>query len=368
MTKIVFVLTENIQFDGRVQKEINTLGKYGFVVDLIVDRFIDDNKDNYNFNIHVVEGITFKRNNIVLNFIKNIIFNFKVSKLIKKLDPDFVHCNDLNTLLSGVLSMKRDSVVYDAHELYVEKKKGLSKLLWRFIEYLLIPKVSSIIVPEKNRLKYLRKKYGSKKNFYLIENFPLRIEGLDKNFYFKRYGITKNKNIEILSYIGNISAERGIETVIKAVSMTEGITFVCIGPIEDGYLTELNNYIKKLKLEEKVFIKPPIKNQDVIHATKSSDIGMVFYENSNLNNYYCASNKLYEYITCKVPVLTNNYPGLVEVVSEVKCGINLDSLCTEEIVRGLNWVKNNELKFMNSEKYYWENQEKELLSVYNFNI
>lgn len=366
MKKVVFVLTENIKFDGRVQKEINTLQKHNIKVELIVDRFVDDDINNYNFNIHVLNGINIKGNNFVANFIRNVSFNIKAAKLIRKINPDYVHCNDLNTLLSGVLSKKKNEVIYDAHELYVEKKTGPSKYLWRLIEYVLIPRVNRIIVPEKNRIQYLKGKYGEKKRFYLVENFPEKMAKYESNFFYEKYKVPRGN--KILSYIGIISEERGIENVLKAISMTEGIIFVCVGPISNNYLSKLKGIIANLNIEEKVFIKPPIKNSDVIHATHSSDIGMVFYKNTNLNNYYCASNKLYEYITCSVPVLTNDYPGLIEVVNKVKCGINLSSLSTEELVKGLNFIKENEFEFNNSENYYWHNQNKELLSVYDLKI
>ena len=50
--KIAFLLIGEIKYDGRVSKEINTLQKHGFEVELIVSKFNNDSYNNYNFKIY----------------------------------------------------------------------------------------------------------------------------------------------------------------------------------------------------------------------------------------------------------------------------------------------------------------------------
>ena len=55
------------------------------------------------------------------------------------------------------------------------------------------------------------------------------------------------------------------------------------------------------------------------------DVGIALYDDNNLNNYYCAPNKVFDYIMAGVKVITNDYPSLkmlneyrfVRLISEV---------------------------------------------------
>jgi hypothetical protein len=99
--KILFILWGNIRYDGRVQKEIATLLKFGYNVSLIVTEFdADDDVKNYNYKIYVVKKQRYDF------FLKKLYAKFKqshdINAIIKKVSPDFLHCNDFSTLQFAV--------------------------------------------------------------------------------------------------------------------------------------------------------------------------------------------------------------------------------------------------------------------------
>ena len=359
--KIVFILLGEIKFDGRVQKEIKTLQKNGYKVELIVSKFENDDYKNYNYKIYNLNRKR-KDNKNIYNLFTIFKFNFNAANLIRKINTNIIHCNDLNTLLGGVLGKIKGSqiLVYDAHELYPESMNGLNKKIWQLVETLLIKFPDKFILPEINRLKYFRKKYKIKKPISLVENFPLKTKNLKKNYFETTFNIKVN-NPKLL-YLGLLSEERGIEEVMESVKKLD-VTLFCIGNGKTNYLEQLQKKITKEKLGGKIYLFPAIPQTEVLDAINSSDIGFVFYKNTNINNYYCASNKLYEFMNCDTSVVTNNYPGIIKVTNETGIGETIDSIESKKINKALLKIMEKKRKESNK-KYYWENQENEFLKTY----
>ena len=90
-----------------------------------------------------------------------------------------------------------------------------------------------------------------------------------------------------------------------------------------------------LKIQKKVFMYPAIPNKEVLHAVNSSDIGVCFYNERHFNSYFCASNKLYEYLNLGVKVLTNNTAGVARVVKHGENGFCCDCITVDEVRKGL---------------------------------
>ena len=95
----------------------------------------------------------------------------------------------------------------------------------------------------------------------------------------------------------------------------------------------------------------------------SSDIGIAFYDNTNINNYFCASNKVYDFITLNKQIITNNYPGL-RFIEKNRYGVCLDQITPEHIANAILRLPVSNYKAIDNDKYLWENQEEKFLSIY----
>ena len=97
MRKIVFILWGNIKYDGRVQREIHTLRKNGYNVELILQNFGNDDLTKYDFKIRYFDFTP--KSHPIRNFFLPFQFCRAAAKFLGEIQPDIVHCNDLNTLL-----------------------------------------------------------------------------------------------------------------------------------------------------------------------------------------------------------------------------------------------------------------------------
>ncbi|GAB6150668.1 glycosyltransferase [Clostridium novyi] len=366
MRKIAIVLIGEIKFDGRVQKEIRTLRNKGFQVSLIVSRFQNDEKYNYDFDIfhfdYKIEKSPLK------NLINKFAFCKNIQNILRKIKPDVIHCNDLETLYSGVLYKKYNKnikIVYDAHELYPESQHGIvRKVFWNVIEKRFIKYANIVISPEKNRAKYMKKKYNLEK-VNVIENFPCKVNIDNINYVENMVPCIKNK-FKVL-YIGIISPNREIEKMITAMKyLDEKYCLLLVGKVSSKkYREKLQQIIIENDLSKKVYFIGPVKNNEVINYINHCDLGLVFYKDSNLNNYYCASNKLYEFIVCRKPVITNDYPGLIEVIRNKNLGICLSEINDLKLKDAIEKLKDVNIdKRADIDEYFWEKNESKLSNLY----
>lgn len=363
--KIAVILYGNIKYDGRVQKIIKTIKKYKKEVVLFVSEFdSNDNLKNYDFCIKVIEN-KYKKAGTFFTLLNLLYFNFKVNKIIKKEEYEFIHCNDLNTMFFSKYLSKKSKVIFDAHELFPEAQNSKIKtLIWNIIEKKNIRYAYKIIQVEKNRREYFIKKHELDKNSVeLIENFPSVLKfNLNRDFFLKKYNYMNSKKISL--YIGAVTRERGILEILKIIKIKEELVFFCIGKCNDlEYMKVLKEFSKENKIEDRVFFKDNIAQEEVLYATNSSDIVFIFYQNTNLNNYFCASNKLYEALNCGVKILTNDYIGILSITKNIPNVFNVRTLDIQELEKGMNYLlKINERKRSN---FYWENQENKIMSVYS---
>ena len=77
-------------------------------------------------------------------------------------------------------------------------------------------------------------------------------------------------------------------------------------------------------------------------------------KNAGLNALYCAPNKIYEYTGLGLPVLTNDIPGLHNLVHSYECGLSIDMDDTETISESLSELFNNYDKYQKGADSFYE--------------
>lgn len=367
MAHIAMVLKGDIRYDGRVRKEIKTLQMSDHHVELIVSDFSREKGGNdLGIPIYYLPMKFFRHS--IQNFLAQIIFNYKAAFLLKHIRPKHIHCHDLSALLAGVWAKRNCNarLVFDAHELFPESMGGIRKAIWNPIESYCIPFCDSIIIPEANRINYFKEKHPNSEKIVLLENFPREkdISINNPDLFRKKYPIRDDQKIVL--HTGLVDPGRLVEEMIEAVCQTqESIILILLGRSFKGYKQFLLNKIRSLRLEKRVFIHEAVPYKKILEYMASADVGTAFYKNKNLNNYFCASNKLYEYIALKKPVLTNNYPGLSTVIEQNRLGICLEDTSPQSFSTAFQEAVSYNLTISSEKRFFWEDQEQALLSLYN---
>ena len=303
--------------------------------------------------------------------IKAHIFSSMVIEGVK-FNADVYHSNDLNTLPQGIICskiFKRRYLVYDSHEVQ-SSRTGYGKSAY-YIEKFLIKFIDKMIMTNRTRAEYVKELYNIELP-EIVHNYP---------FYTKddsienKYDLYSMLNIPtdkpILLYQGGIQVGRGLDKIVEAIDkFNDGIT-VFIG---DGKIKpQIMKMVEDRNLSEKVRFLNKVPVDELKYYTANAYLGFQVLNNVCFNHYSASSNKLFEYMMSKVPVITCNFPEIKRVVQEEQIGLVVDSHNPDEIANAVNTLlEDKELHSMCSEnctkareKYNWNNEKEKFVKIYD---
>jgi len=122
-----------------------------------------------------------------------------------------------------------------------------------------------------------------------------------------------------LLYQGDLNLRRGIGRFIQALQhLPARYALVLAGDGPDA--GRIGKLIADLGLENRVRCLGRVANEHLHLLTRQCHIGIVTYPYSGLNNIHCASNKVFEYTQCGLPVLSTDQPPLRAMVDTYGIG------------------------------------------------
>ena len=290
-----------------------------------------------------------------------------------KSGADLYAAHDLPPLLPTVLAAKlrRKPVVYRAHELWSETQAHVPfAWFWRFLDRSLVPLCDQVVTPEENRSRIYREEFGAKRPPLTVRNCPPYkgpIESTRVRDELARQGITFST---IVLYQGLIDSMRCIEEVAEATRyFDEGVVLVIIG---SGW-GKWADASSVLSGHDRIVVLPRVPYGELPPYTASADIGILLYRNDCRNNYYCAPNKVFEYMMMGLPVIAANYPGMLALVEGGGVGLCVDPQDPKQIAAVVNRMaadpearrsmRANGLQ-LSRERYNWENEFRPLFERY----
>ncbi len=368
MKRAIVSVINDLSTDQRVDKVCKTLTKAGYDVLLVGRR----KKDSRN-----LEERLYKTHRMNLLFEKEAIFyaefNIRLFFFLLFNKTSLLIANDLDTLLPNFLisNLKRIPLVYDSHEYFTEVPElinnNFARNIWLKIENIIFPRLKHVFTVNQSIAEIYKTKYNV--NVNIVRNIPLRKENqIIKSR--KELGLDENKSIILLQGAG-INIDRGVEELVEAMQYMENILLLIIG--DGDVINDLKNLTEKLKIQHKVEFIKRIPYQELIHYTANADLGLSLDKDTNLNYRYSLPNKLFDYINAGIPVLVSDLPEVKRIVTEYNVGEILFSHKPEDIAEKIRNMLKNKDKIAeyktNTQKaslvLCWENEEKELLKVYD---
>jgi glycosyltransferase involved in cell wall biosynthesis len=219
---------------------------------------------------------------------------------------DVVHVHDLPMLLPGVLLARGWGVplVYDAHELYYAQEVLPKKVQRDYfkLEKRLIRQADLVITVNEFIARLMAERYriAEPRVLYNATEPLTAAPAADLPSLRERVGGTG----PIVLFQGWLSAERNIETVVRAVPyMAEPAVLGIIG--YGGHEPVLRQIARELGIERRVHFLGPVPSEQMLHYTRGAALGVIPYLPIDDNHRYCSPNKFFEYVLAGVPVLAH---------------------------------------------------------------
>ncbi len=363
--QVMFAYVGSLPTRGRLLKQIATLQEAGLQCGVVLGNPDPEEPDPEAFSFPFQCIPVEQSRGRLTSFLQQLKFCRKAADRIVDSGADTVVCLALESLMAGVWAKKRKPslrLIFDNNELHLESYgAGLKTRIWKPIHNRAIRRCDVILHAEENRMMYFKEHYDSGSAVQrVLENFPFFREQAPKRP--EPAGNTR------VIYLGGYGDEQFTLEIIEAfAAMDASVKLDIVGSGRPEFVARAKERLKELAVGH-IRLLPAVPYPEIPELLESYHIGVSLYRNTNLNNYYCAPNKLYDYLMSGLPVITNRYPGLVKVIETNRVGACLEQVNADEIpkavdsiVRERRWENiTDELR----RRYCWEQQVPDFLGVF----
>jgi glycosyltransferase involved in cell wall biosynthesis len=379
MNRVAMLVTSTFTYDTRVQKEAKALAQEGGC-DVTVfalhkgDAPRTERRDGYRVErIHVRSRSWGK--NLPARAVKYLEFCVRAVRRITRLRPAVVHAHDVDTLIPGYVAslLSRAKLVYDAHELWVERQHNVIRYPWLrqlviAFEGALSRQADAVVTVNPSLAGYLAKQHDIPQPTVLMhchEYQPIEPSDVLR----QELGIRPEQRIVI--YAGLMKPGRGLDRLIHAAPYLDQAVVVLMGP--ERIRDSLERLTKELKVQDRVLFRDPVPPEEVRHYVASADIGVMPTQNVDLSYYYGSGNKLFHYLGAGVPAAVSDHPEKRRIVETYGVGVVFDETDPQDIARAINALLNNEETYRamsqrareaTREELNWSLESRKLLSLY----
>ncbi|HUW92224.1 MAG TPA: glycosyltransferase [Bacteroidales bacterium] len=334
MRNAVITVISDISTDQRVLKHASLLKETGFDV-TVIGRRIGGSEELPGSPIRTLRlRIPFKKGVLMYS-----LFNLRLffSLIVRK--ADLYVANDLDTLLPSFLISRlyRKPLIYDSHEYFTGQhgleERRLKYHVWKWIEKRLLPHIKWMITVSASIADIYKKEYGITP--VVVRNISSSPAGISSRSR-SEAGADEGDLLAVFQGSG-INPGRGAEELIEAMILTEGVKLLIIGT------GDVYENIKRLAMfrgvSRKVKFLQRMPWEEMMSYTMCCDVGLSLDKDTCINQRYSLPNKLFDYISARIPVIASPLPEISSVVTEYGCGIMLGKVTPEEIAEKLMILK-----------------------------
>lgn len=311
--------------------------------------------------------------NLIINYFSFVFFGtiYLVLLIFKKFDYIFVYqTSPIFSVIPAIIfsKIKKIPLIVWVQDLWPETLTGTyhvkSKFIYNITKFFCkkIYECADIIFSQSNSInKNLKKKFKSKKIFYLPNIIQNSIKPVINSSFRKEMKLDKSKNI---MFAGNLGDAQNLEILIKLAvkfKKKKNFNFLLVGT--GSKYKYLEEQINKLKLKNIILLgHQSIKKMSLYFSL--ADFMVITLKNKKIF-WITVPNKLIAYMAAGKPIISLAKGETSSIVKKAKCGYYINKYSIKEISKVLERAiktKKSKIKYfsLNSRKYYIRNYNQNL--------
>lgn len=351
---VVMLVVSDLRIDPRVEREARALSSAGYHVHIICPAVPD--ADHTQVKLDWGPNVTM----VYLHWSAASFMDrppgylaYELYREAIKSEPFAIHSHDLSTAYAGIVAakVKGTHLVVDFHEWFSENvhwdyakskwapyppgwKRQLQKL-----EARCLTEASATITVCDSIADAMVDELGGRRP-HLIRNIPSLSAVPTREYPPLKQQLGLPEFCFVLLWQGGTGPTRMIEPVIEALVHAPKCTFVIRGPSLDLYGDGYMEMARRLGVEDRLILLPPVPSRDVVAAARGADAGIWTLPLLCRNFAYALPNKLFEYLAADLPLLAAHYPEPVRLLGEYDVGLTFDPHVPESIADAINRLIN----------------------------
>ena len=355
--KLIFTVTNDLNYDQRMQRICGSLAEAGYEV-LLVGRKLKTSLplSTKNYQQRLLK-CWFNKGKLFYTEFNIRLFFFL---LFKKMDC--ICAIDLDTILPCYYISKLKGIkrVYDAHEYFSQLDEVVNRpkiyRFWHVIEKRMLPEFKNGYTVCESLAAEFRKNYNV--NYKVIRNVPLLIESNEQT-----------RSEEIILYQGAVNKGRGLDKVALAMKKVSAKLWVCGN---GNFMEEMRSVVQKNNLADKVTFFGMLSPEKLKERTAQAYIALNPFERTGLNQYLSLSNKFFDYIHADIPQVTMNYPEYKKINDQFQIAELIDDLDPKTVANSINKLITSKELYLRlkqnciaaKQELNWQKEKKCLLNFY----
>ena len=328
------------------------------------------------FTTHPRSSFNFKDMSDIEKDTYGMAFVDKVLDVLTEFKPDVVHSQHLWTLsgvAANICETYKIPLIVTCHGTDIigikdeEKRNDLWGTVFAKKAY---DYATNIITISKDNKKLLEEIFGKNDKVLYIKN------GVDEQTFHKDDSISKeevlkelkvdNEYKNIISFVGKLTHIKGVDTLLKALSIIRDNSILTLIAGDGELRKELENKAKELKLNNIVFLGN-LPQDELNRIYNIVDLSVVPSRSEAFGLVAAEANM------CGAPVVATNVGGLPEIVTRDK-GLIIDVDDERNLANSINYILNNKNRYNRDniakdtkQKYSQETITKKVEKIYKNN-
>jgi glycosyltransferase involved in cell wall biosynthesis len=294
------------------------------------------------------------------------------------LDPDIIHVHDVHLLGIAVRAAGRSyirgrvpKIIYDAHE-YISglgTYRRPTVAAFATLEADFIDRVDRIITVSEPLADLLKRDYQLPTKPDVVMNTPT-VGHLSSQSLREISGVSESDILAV--YSGGLDPRRGVHTLVEAVGRLQHVHLALVSNSQSDYAGRLQNIAERGGFADRLHFVPFVPSDQVAAFLKSATIGVSPISSVPLNHRVTLTNKVFEYMHARLPVVVSDCPATADLVRDHGIGEVFASGDTDDLTRTIDHVLRNLATYHASydrqpellDRYSWEAQRENLLRIY----
>ncbi|MBC8267082.1 MAG: glycosyltransferase [Flavobacteriales bacterium] len=280
------------------------------------------------------------------------------------INAEVYHAHEPQTAFIGLKIQKKTDAkfIYDAHEPWIFSRSIKEWILKK----LCLPKLKNIISANQITGQSLLKENPNLNTEVIYNCSPS---------FFTNH---QKENTEvIICHEGSLWFNRGLKLIVEVLVILKktfpNFKFRIIGEVYAKEKIYLESKIKEYNLENNIEITGWLTYKEVPKAIADCSIGIITNTNEKRNTLAGPPNKLFNYMTIGLAVISVDLPATTQIIRETNCGIIIKKrnpqLLSSALIKLLNdkaalSLLQHKSSIAAEEKYNWESEANKLFQFY----
>lgn len=384
--KIAYIYLNNLnQKSANVNQTLNmvhALGKLtcvNFIMSWVPNKnlncILDFFSINKNFGIKRMPVFLITKS-FFLEKITRASYSFFVVLYLKFIEHDVIYTRDFGflTFISYLPNwMKpKQTIFFETHTIY--HKSSQQKVNYDQERRAL--KEADYFVPiSKGVYEDLISLFGIAKNKITILTDGVNMDNFNKvkhivDYLNNKYGINR-ENIVIV-YAGSFKHWKGVDVLVKSVEFIKSNNFKIL--LIGGYgenRDRIDKLIQEKDINNRIVIDGFLSQKELINILKCSDVGVIPNTKTPISEKYTSPLKLFEYMTCGLPIICANLPSMKEILINEKNCLFFEAEDEKDLANKIDaLLQNNNLRkkistknLQDVQEYTWDRRAEKIINI-----